>query len=344
MQLKIIPILTLAALFVLTAQSHANFITGIDVSHWQGNINWNSVKNDGVEFAFAKATEGVDFIDSRYVQNMNNASAAGVLIGPYHFARPDSSYTNPLDAANEANDFVDAIEPYYQTPGQFLRPVLDVEFPFVPTSAQAASQGMTVKQFVSNWTRSFIAVVENRLGFAPLIYTNSSGAENYFETDLTQYDLWIANWSYTPPAEPPPSAYDPWSDWEFWQWTDSWSVAGVAGNVDGDVFDGTLQDLMQFVVGADPSADFDGNNVVDGFDFLTLQQNLGTVGPMATHANGDANGDDLINDADLAVWESQYGGAPPLTAAVASVPEPTTCTLALAALCLAMSRRRIAAQ
>jgi len=87
------------------------------------------------------------------------------------------------------------------------------------------------------------------------------------------------------------------------------------------------------------SADFNGDNVVDGFDFLTLQRNFGTVGPMATHAKGDANGDDFINDADLAVWEAQYGSPPPL-AAIATVPEPTSCVLALAALCLAMSRRR----
>ncbi len=88
------------------------------------------------------------------------------------------------------------------------------------------------------------------------------------------------------------------------------------------------------------SADFNGDNVVDGLDFLTLQQTLGTVGPLATHANGDANGDDFINDADLAVWEAQYGNTPPISAVSAAIPEPTTCTLALAALCLAMSRRR----
>jgi len=78
---------------------------------------------------------------------------------------------------------------------------------------------------------------------------------------------------------------------------------------------------------------------VDGLDFLTLQRGTGFVGPLATHANGDANGDDQINDADLDVWEAQYGSAPPLSA-IGAVPEPTTCTLALAALCLAMSRRR----
>ena len=97
---------------------------------------------------------------------------------------------------------------------------------------------------------------------------------------------------------------------------------------------------MSLAITLPDSADFNGDNVVDGLDFLTLQRGLGTVGPSATHANGDANGDDLINDADLAVWEAQYGSAPPLSAVSAAVPEPTTSALALAALCLVMGRRR----
>jgi hypothetical protein len=85
-----------------------------------------------------------------------------------------------------------------------------------------------------------------------------------------------------------------------------------------------------------PDADFDNNNAVDGHDFLTLQRNLGTG---TTHAQGDANGDGTVDADDLGIWETQYGTVSPL-AAVSVVPEPATCTLALAALCLAMSRRR----
>ena len=116
----------------------------------------------------------------------------------------------------------------------------------------------------------------------------------------------------------------------------NWALLGVVD--DGDSLSSNT--IVSFELSANPSADFDEDGDVDGFDFLTLQRNLGTVGPLATHANGDANGDDQINDADLAVWEAQYGSAPPLSAVSAAVPEPTTCTLALAALCLAMSRRR----
>src|SRR5882672_1982748 len=92
---------SLVALFAATA--HAVYQDGIDVSHFQGAIDWTSVKNAGTTFAFTKATEGVGFTDSTFVTNMSGAAGAGVIIGPYHLARPDSSNTDINDAANEAN-------------------------------------------------------------------------------------------------------------------------------------------------------------------------------------------------------------------------------------------------
>src|SRR5262245_60348954 len=78
------------AAVVIAAPAKA-YIQGIDVYTGDGTINWSSVKSGGISFAFTKATEGVDFIDAKFTANMTNAKAAGVLIGPYHFARPDSS-------------------------------------------------------------------------------------------------------------------------------------------------------------------------------------------------------------------------------------------------------------
>lgn len=91
-----------------------------------------------------------------------------------------------------------------------------------------------------------------------------------------------------------------------------------------------------------PTADFDEDGDIDGLDFLAWQGGFGMdvgVGNVAPLANGNANGDHLIDAADLAIWETQYGSPPPVSA-FAAVPEPTTATLALAALCLAMGRRR----
>ncbi len=296
--------------FTMTSPLNAQFIQGIDVSHWQGNINWTAVKNAGVVFAFAKATEGVDFIDVRFSQNMAGASAAGVMIGPYHFARPDSFENNPLDAANEANDFVDAIQVYYQNPGPFLRPVLDIER--LPDAHQIPP-GTTQKSFLSQWIRDFNTVVESRLGFTAIIYANSNYAITYFEADIAQYDFWLANWNYTPPSTPPAFLTGIWDDWDFWQWTDSWSVPGIAGPVDGDVFEGTMDDLQQFLgVQVPSSADFDGDGDVDGRDFLKWQRD-------ETPELGSA--------AELALWQEQYGSTPALVSTT-SVPEPPAILLA----------------
>src|SRR5262245_3801053 len=64
-----------------------SYLNGIDVYNGDGAVNWTTVKNSGISFAFAKATEGVDFVDARFTTNMQNAKAAGVYIGPYHFCR-----------------------------------------------------------------------------------------------------------------------------------------------------------------------------------------------------------------------------------------------------------------
>src|SRR5690349_13200061 len=184
---KTIARITFALLLAIAPAAcvNAQYQLGVDVSHYQGVIDWTTAHNAGVSFAFTKATEGVDFIDSNFTQNMAGAKAAGILIGPYHFARPDSFNTDPNDAANEANDFVDAIQPYYQGANLTLRPVLDLE--------RLANVGTTAQEkvFLSRWTRNFAAVVRTRLGVDPLIYLNRNYAQNYLESDISQFPLWI---------------------------------------------------------------------------------------------------------------------------------------------------------
>jgi GH25 family lysozyme M1 (1,4-beta-N-acetylmuramidase) len=330
----------LAALTVIlgTAAGHPSsagpFIPGIDVSNHQGSINWTSVKNAGIKFAFCKATEGVDFVDARFAQNIVNANSAGIPIGPYHFGRPDSQENNPNDAVDEAHDFVDAIAPYYAQPGIRLRPVLDVER--LPTPGEFSG---STKAYLSEWIRDFIGVVVDRLGFEPLIYANTNYASNYFETNINQYDLWLANYNYTPPAEPPSLAYGIWSDWAFWQHSNTGSVSGIGGAVDLNVFEGTIDELYEFVaVPQTPTADFDADGDVDGKDFLAWQRGSGMASG-ATRSQGDANYNGAVTSADLAVWQSQYGGG--LLGAVGVVPEPGAVLLtSCVTTCLSMVRRR----
>ena len=84
-------VLTVALLVVASPASAQSNPTGIDVSHWQGSINWTSVKNAGVDFAYIKATEGTAYKDPQFNTNYPAAYHAGVIRGAYHFARPGSS-------------------------------------------------------------------------------------------------------------------------------------------------------------------------------------------------------------------------------------------------------------
>ena len=174
---------------------------------------------------------------------MAGATAAGVYIGPYHFARPDSFNTDPNDAANEANDFVDAIQPYYQGSPYTLRPVIDLE--------RLGNVGDLdqEKAFLSQWIRNFAAVVHNRLGFDPIIYTSPNYAYYVLDNDINQFPLWLAYWT-NDTNSPPPSGYmGIWNDWTFWQYSSTGSVPGISGNVDLDVFAGSLADLAHFAPG-----------------------------------------------------------------------------------------------
>ena len=220
---------------------------GIDVSNNNGAINWTSVANSGIDFAWAKATEGTTFTDSYFNgsngHNMANGTAAGVLMGAYHFARPDLN----SDATTEAAHFVAVASPYL-TDG-YLRPVLDVETGFgLSTTA------------LSNWINGFCSYVTSHVGADadPLIYMSSSPAGSEVNSSVTSHALWVANYpsNADDPAAPtgnPPAGTGVWSDWAFWQYSSkgtSATVAGVASHyVDLDAAHGDINYVRQFLIG-----------------------------------------------------------------------------------------------
>ena len=317
------------------AAAHANLL-GVDVSTHQGFVNWTSMKNDGVDFGFIKATEGVNFIDNRFTQNMNGARNAGVPIGPYHYARPDSAVGNLFDAVkqdavNEANDFVDAIEPYYNTyPGEYLRPVLDVEE--LPSSAQINTISEQ-RQYLSDWIRDFNDVVQDRLGTDVIIYSNGYYSSTFYEPDLANFDLWFAapNGINNPPSS---SSTGIWNDWDFWQYSWTENIGGESP-VDANVFEGDLNDLQAFIVGGEVAleGDYNEDGVVDASDYTVWRDNW-----LSFDAPGDGNGNGFVDNEDYSIWANNYGAASSAT----SVPEPLGVVLvAMAAGCFAVNRRQL---
>lgn len=307
-------------------------IMGIDISHYQGTINWSQVAADpkAIKFTFMKATEDTNYTDPTFNTNIAGAKAAGILAGPYHFCRLDTNSSDPAaDAASEANYFLSKIKSKYQT-GTYLPPVADVEsFPSgLSTSA--------LKTLTSTWSTSFSNTIYNSLGVRPIIYTSLSKATSLYTSAVSSVDpLWVAAWHTNQIASPPSnSSVSPWTSWRFWQWSDDTTtypgngvIAGFAAGVrvDRDVFQGSMSQLTGMLLGRDPNAipgDFNHDGKVNTADYTVYANTLGQTVPMYTGA--DSNGDAKVTTADLAPW-------------LARVPEPRAHVLFFSGLIAALA-------
>lgn len=204
-------------------------VYGIDVSRHQGTISWSAVSGDGIEFAFCKGTEGGTYTDPQFVANMTNGRAAGVIMGAYHFARPEN---NP--AETEARFFVKSLSPYL-LPGNLV-PVLDLE------------SGSTLgREKLSAWTVAWCQEVERLTTLRPVIYSSRNYASNYAMPELAEWPLWIAVPGFSPGSAV--AGMGPWENWTFQQYSWTGRVAGIGDggvDVDLDTFAGTLEDLATY--------------------------------------------------------------------------------------------------
>lgn len=194
-------------------------VQGIDVSHYQGVVDWQQVAQAGMAFAFAKATDGITYVDPELAVNWPGMQTAGLLRGAYHFFEPND------DATAQAQHFLSTVQ---LVPGD-LPPVLDVEITGGVSNEQIWSG-------VSTW----LQIVEQETGRQPILYT-ASGFWNSHAPDLTltRYPLWLADYA-AQPALP-----NGWTSWLFWQHSQTGSVAGVTGAVDLDLFNGTVEQLHE---------------------------------------------------------------------------------------------------
>jgi lysozyme len=190
------------------------YLEGIDVSNWQGRIDWAAVRAAGVRFAIAKASEGVGYEDRSYDRNRAGALANGIVFGAYHFARPEN------DPIKEADWFLE-VAGYRR--GMII-PTLDLE-----RTGGRSPTGLT------NWTKAWLKRVHERLGVRAMIYVSPSfWRQNMDNTrwfaDHGYHVVWVAHWSRTNPSVPASS----WGgrSWTFWQYSTTGSVAGISGRVD----------------------------------------------------------------------------------------------------------------
>ncbi|MBB6460893.1 glycoside hydrolase family 25 protein [Flammeovirga kamogawensis] len=200
-------------------------VHGIDVSYYQEDINFEKVVNDGFSFVFMKASESHSLKDKQFDRNWGNAAKSNLVRGAYHFFRADK------DPVHQANWFVRHVK---LEPGD-LPPVLDLE------TTEGISIG-TVRERAKVW----LNLIENQYKITPIIYTNLSFYEDYLlgREAFEKYPVWIAAYS----SFTHPKLSDKSKKWIFWQYTDNGNVKGIRGDVDLNVFDGTLNDLKRLCI------------------------------------------------------------------------------------------------
>ena len=197
--------------------SSSNIYDGIDVSGWQGNIDYSEVASSGIEIVYMKASEGTSFVDPYFNQNYTNAKANGLKVGFYHYLTARSN----SEAVAQANFFVSTISGMIPD----CRLAMDFES-FGSLSAEEINEiGLT-----------FMQTVESLSGKEMVIYSDTSNASNIFGGGLTNYPLWVAQYEV---EEPTPNGN--WDSWVGWQYTDAGEISGINGYVDRDRFtDGIL--------------------------------------------------------------------------------------------------------
>jgi GH25 family lysozyme M1 (1,4-beta-N-acetylmuramidase) len=201
-------------------------LRGLDVSHWQGTINWTTVKNQGAQFAYIKATEGTSYRDPNFSANYTNAYYAGLVRGAYHFAQPASS-----SGAAQA-DYFAAHGGAWSRDNQTLPGMLDIEYNPNGSTCYGISQAS-----MRSWITSFLNEYHAKTGRWATIYTttdwwttctgNTSAYAGNDPLDIARYSSSVG----TLPAG--------WSFYTFWQFADSGTFPG-----DQDVFNGSHDRLV----------------------------------------------------------------------------------------------------
>jgi len=178
---------------------------GIDISHYQGNINWNTVidGDSSIAFVYCKVTEGLKLVDDQWKQNRKTLKGLAAPHGGYHFFRPN------LSAKDQAAHFL----MHYKSIQSDLPPVLDIETNEVSKAEIIATM------------KVWLNAVEKKTGKRPVIYTSYHMYSTFLKEAFKEYKFWVANYTYIP------SRFED-NQIIHWQYTDEGTVNGISGNVD----------------------------------------------------------------------------------------------------------------
>lgn len=201
-------------------------VRGVDVSVYQGKIDWQKLSEEDIQFAFIKATEGSGYVDDKFSQNYENAQKTGLRIGAYHFFSYDSS------GETQAENFINTVP----KTDDMLPPVIDVEF------YGDKKENLPDKDKTQNELDKLISKLEEYYGKTPIIYATEKSYELYIADKYDNCDIWIRN-VYTKPK------LSDEREWTFWQYTNKEQLSGYSGDekyIDMNVFNGNESDFESY--------------------------------------------------------------------------------------------------
>ncbi|MDW4549451.1 GH25 family lysozyme [Defluviimonas sp. D31] len=194
-------------------------VHGVDVSRYQGAVDWHRVRGSGVSFAFIKATEGGDYADPMFYQHWSGAAQAGIPRGAYHF------YYLCRSAVEQAQWFIANVPAERGT----LPPVLDMEWNHTSKTCRSRPDPAVIRSEIETFQR----IVGARFGQRPVIYTAVDFWSDNELWKLRGEEFWLRS------VAGHPSIKYPGQDWSFWQYTGTGVVPGISGEADLNAFAGS---------------------------------------------------------------------------------------------------------
>lgn len=201
-------------------------VRGVDVSHYQGDIDWELLSEQNIEFAYIKATEGSSYIDEMFAYNYSQATKTGLRVGAYHFFSFESS------GKTQAENFIEVVPKDENA----LPPVIDFE-PY-GEYLKRPTEVETVR-IELGW---IISDIKDYYGKRPVIYTTEKAYKWYIAGYFDEYDIWIRNVLCRPTLSDDRS-------WTFWQYSNRGKLDGYSGEekfIDLNVFSGSQEEFSTY--------------------------------------------------------------------------------------------------
>lgn len=204
-------------------------VKGVDVSEYQGEVDWDKIKEQNIDFAFIKATEGSKGKDNSFDKNYEKLKNMDMLLGLYHFFSFESL------GEEQADNYIKVVG-NIENDENLMLPIIDIEYYSYYKKVKPN------KEWVTKELQKMLDKLEKTYRVKPIIYTTMEFYQEYIEGEFLEYDIWIRNILTKPDLEN--------REWKFWQYTGRGKLEGYNGEekyIDLNVFNGSKEDFVNYV-------------------------------------------------------------------------------------------------